>query len=210
VKVVERDSIASVDSNEFERVWHIFCELGVSERHFNELQSRYRSLASTWLLATFVGIGFVASKETFNIPVSRSLAIAGLALAGTVGLTMLWIMDMMVYQQLLGAGFGYGLTLEQEYPWLPPLRTRMMSVTDNKGVRPRILGYYLAGNAVLASVAATALAIELASISPLLALGVFIVCMLGLWLLEEYVWRKTLGRMPLFVVRIWKRSHRQT
>jgi hypothetical protein len=204
---MERDSIASADSNEFERVWQVFCELGVSERHFNELQSRYRSLASTWLLATFAGIGFVASKETFSIPLSRPLAIAGLALAGTIGLTMLWILDMMVYQQLLGAGFSYGLVLEREYPWLPPLRTNMMSVTDNKGVRPRVVGYYLAGNAVLTTVAATALAIGLAGASPLLAIGAFILCILGLWQLEEYVWRKTLRRMPLTVVRMWRRFH---
>jgi hypothetical protein len=77
-----------------------FVELGNYERHFNEMQSRYRALASTWLLATFVGGGFILSQKTFEVPLSRDLAVATLALFGAFGIGLLWNLDLMVYHRL--------------------------------------------------------------------------------------------------------------
>src|SRR5207245_7332708 len=44
----------------------VYKELGTYERHFNQMQSVCRSLASTWLLATFAGIGYIFEKFTAN------------------------------------------------------------------------------------------------------------------------------------------------
>jgi hypothetical protein len=55
--------IDSIKGEEFENVWHFVTEIGLNERHFNQLQSSYRTLASQWLLAAFAGIGFVISSN---------------------------------------------------------------------------------------------------------------------------------------------------
>ena len=60
----EKSSVQDLDRDE---VWRMLLELGVQERHFNELESRYRTLASTWLLATFAALGFIATQDNVSI-----------------------------------------------------------------------------------------------------------------------------------------------
>ena len=51
---------ANLDTN---TAWDVLKELGESERHFNNLETEYRKLASIWLLAGFAGIGFVLKSD---------------------------------------------------------------------------------------------------------------------------------------------------
>jgi hypothetical protein len=130
-----------------------FVELGAYERHFNEMQARYRALASTWLLATFAGVGFIVSQDKFEIlPVE--IAVIAIALAGASGIGLLWNLDLMVYHQLLDAVFAAGLQLEYSHPRLPSLRRNMVRATASKGVLPRVIWFYLGTIAVLLLLAA--------------------------------------------------------
>ena len=62
-------NIDTVEKDTFDRVWRIVEEIGREERHFNDLQSRYRNMASVWLLATFSAVGFVISRPiSLEIP----------------------------------------------------------------------------------------------------------------------------------------------
>lgn len=42
-------SIESVEKETFDRIWKIIEEIGEQERHFNNIQARYRNMASAWL-----------------------------------------------------------------------------------------------------------------------------------------------------------------
>lgn len=75
-----------------------------SENHFNDLCFKIRALASTWLLATFGGIGFVATKE-INIDVPVAGLITMLCFASSIGIVVLWILDLLIYQQLCNCWF---------------------------------------------------------------------------------------------------------
>jgi len=46
-----------------QHIWNFYIELGLMERHFNEIQAGYRRLASTWMLAVLAAIGFVLSTK---------------------------------------------------------------------------------------------------------------------------------------------------
>ena len=139
---VASDALGSVDPVTYARVWNVIGEIGVQERHFNELQSGYRNMASGWLLAVFAGIGFsLSQKLQINIPCE--LLIAAIAAAGCVGIGLLWILDLLVYHRLLDACFIEGLFLEERYPWLPPLRHNMMETQAGQGVLFRTIGFYL-------------------------------------------------------------------
>jgi len=80
--------------------WEILTLITETENHFNNLCFKIRTLASTWLLATFVGIGFLLEKTIVKeLPVDDLLIL--LCWAGSVGILVLWILDLQVYQKLL-------------------------------------------------------------------------------------------------------------
>lgn len=140
--------IEEVDKETFDRVWKIAEEIARQERHFNDLQARYRNMTSAWLLSTFAAIGFVVSK-TISIGIDQELLISGIAGAGCVGILLLWVVDLLVYHRLLDACFVEGIILEQKYPWLPPIHHNMMNTQKGEGVLFRIVAFYLGPIALL-------------------------------------------------------------
>ena len=78
----------------------LFKELGTYERHFNQMQNVCRGFASTWLLAVFGGFGYIIANKTQGIldwKVTGSLV----ALSGVTGIFLLWVLDVLVYHNLL-------------------------------------------------------------------------------------------------------------
>jgi hypothetical protein len=130
------------------------------ERHFNQLQATYRGIASTWLLATFGGLGFVFSGKT-AFPIDAILVGFGIALAGAAGIILLWILDLQVYHVLLEANYHTGLELERHHAELGSLRKYTNRLTRGRGVLPRVQVFYIAPVVGLFIVAAGLLAIRL-------------------------------------------------
>jgi len=153
-----RQTVETVDEDTFERVWKIAQEIGVQERHFNGMQTSYRSMASAWLLATFAGIGFSIS-QTIHVQIDPELLVAAIAVAGCVGIALLWVLDLLVYHRLLDSCFIEGLILEERYAWLPPCRNNMMKTQAGQGVLFRTVGFYLAPVVLLIFIAGGALAL---------------------------------------------------
>lgn len=153
--MINARAMAGVPDGIFERVWALVIALNERERHFNDLQARYRILASTWLLATFAGIGFVFSDHV-RLPVEPKVGAALIALAGAFGISLLWVLDVLVYHDLLIAGYEAGKELELVFPWLPPIR-RNFSRMKSFEVRWSIASFYIAGISVLTLSAALAL-----------------------------------------------------
>jgi hypothetical protein len=144
-----------------DQLWPALTEVGAYERHFNDIQSKYRALASTWLLATFGGVGFVLSQRTLELPFDRLVGAGFLGVAGAVGVVLLWVLDLLVYHRLLDAVFVAALKLEADYPQLPRLRTNMVLSLDKEGVLPRVVWFYMAGTGVLLLVATSLFAAAL-------------------------------------------------
>lgn len=113
----------------------VYKELGTYERHFNQMQSVYRSLASTWLLATFAGIGYIFHESsTYFGGIDVRLAASMIALAGGTGIFLLWIIDVMVYHALLVAVTEESEKLENDSTELvlPRLRERMKNAAMSR------------------------------------------------------------------------------
>ncbi len=140
-------TITNVDKEFFDRVWALVKGLEDREKHFNDLQSRYRILASTWLLAAFAGIGFVFST-TLKAPVSTELVATSTALAGATGIMLLWVLDVVVYHDLLIAGYVAGKRLEDLFQWLSPVRTNFSKLAQEP-VRWYIAAFYMTGISIL-------------------------------------------------------------
>jgi hypothetical protein len=151
-----QNNIDSVDKETFERVWKVAQEIGVQERHFNGLQTGYRNMASVWLLATFSGLGFAISQK-LEVTVQREFLIIVIAIAGGVGIALLWVLDLLVYHRLLDSCFIEGLILEERYSWLPAFRSNMMTTQNKQGVVFRTVGFYLAPIVLLILISTAAL-----------------------------------------------------
>ncbi len=132
-----------------ETIWSIAQEIGNSERHFNQLQHQYRALASAWTLAMFAGIQYLLSNWG-ALPLPSGVLLALIGLAGAIGMTQLWSLDLRVYHQLLEAYFVEGLKLEADHPWLPQIRTRMLATQETRasGVLSRVVWFYIVGNSI--------------------------------------------------------------
>jgi hypothetical protein len=122
-------------------VQHALAEIGEAERHFNQLGSQYRILASTWLLAAFGAIGYVLTAE--HLAVSAASIVLLVSLAGSVGILLLWTLDLLVYHRLLDANFLEGLKLELEFPAVPQIRWAMwQQFSAGLGVTTLLRIYY--------------------------------------------------------------------
>jgi hypothetical protein len=122
--------------------------MGTEERHFNGLQSTYRTLASTWLLVAFAAIGFVLSEKFVGCPFDKLLVIVAIGFMTSIGIILIWNLGLQVYHPLLAAAFKQGLILEKMYPWLPQMRTNMMERMNNKVVVPRVVWFYVVGSTI--------------------------------------------------------------
>jgi hypothetical protein len=134
------------DKDTFEKIWDVVKECGEEERHFNNLQSAYRGIASTWLLATFGAVGFLLFNKDGEL-VHPGIA-AAVCFAGAFGIGLIWKLDLDVYHRLLVAVFQEGLKLEDEFKWLPRFRTNMSNIGKKSNdtadhIRRRLAWYYV-------------------------------------------------------------------
>jgi hypothetical protein len=123
----------------FDNVWKIVQECGEEERHFNTLQSVYRGVASSWLLATFGAVGFLLFDKDGHI--AHPWMAAAVCILGSFGVSLLWMLDLHIYHRLLVAAFDQGLALESKFKWLPQIRNTMLKHTKG-AVRKRLAWYY--------------------------------------------------------------------
>jgi ABC-type microcin C transport system permease subunit YejE len=102
----------------------------------------YRKLASQWLLVSLGAVGFVLSKEHL-MPVQPWVLVISICLAASVGILVLWMLDLKVYHELLHAAFKEGVKLENDYPeFLPQIRNNMVNSQTGGDVIARVIYYY--------------------------------------------------------------------
>lgn len=118
--------------------------IGDQEKHFNSLETQYRLLASTWLLASLGAIGFILKDDkSLSLDSYKLLLIGSIALVGSIGITLLWILDMKVYHKLLNSVFIRGVILEIKFSWLPKIRTDMLLSQETGDVTKSTGLYYI-------------------------------------------------------------------
>lgn len=160
-------------------------KLTASEEHFDTMKSTCKSLASTWLLATFAGMGF-ALTQNFGFAVSTEVITFGIGLAGATGVFLLWVLDLLVYHRLLDASFIEALKLEARFPQLPQVRHGMVAALPG-GQAPHHEQWFYIGCVVAPVAFSGALFIRWCSAaSPQAAIGVAalmicsVACVVGL------------------------------
>lgn len=124
--------------------------IGDQEKHFNSLETQYRLLASTWLLASLGAIGFLLKDDrSISVDPGKLLLIGCIALVGSIGIVLLWLLDIKVYHKLLNCVFIRGVMLEIAYPWLPKIRTDMLLSQETGDVTNSTGLYYIFSSLLL-------------------------------------------------------------
>jgi hypothetical protein len=126
----------------FDQLMEIYNHIGEEERHFNSLELEYRKLTSHWLLVSLGAIGFVLSKKE-AVPVDIWILVIGICIAATIGILVIWFLDMRVYHELLHAAFREGVKLEREFPqYLPQIRENMVKSQRGGDIIKSVMLYY--------------------------------------------------------------------
>ena len=94
-------------------------QIAVSLQHYNRIQTTYRTFTSTWLLATFFGIGYTLSSLEVNLPFHPLVITAFICLASATGVSLVWYMDLIICEQHIAALVVDGMELEKKHNWLP-------------------------------------------------------------------------------------------
>ncbi len=132
----------SIDGTGSAQAWSYLCQLRDAENHFSRMQAKYRTLASTWLLAGFGGMGFLLTNK-LSVPIPTEVLVFAIAFATSLGILTLWILDILVYHRLLDACFSEAVKIEKENPKLPQVRLAMMRSQPGGEVISYMIWFYV-------------------------------------------------------------------
>ena len=145
----QTENLAKVDTELFNRITRLTDQIGAKEEHFNKLQTDYRKLASTWLLASLGASGYVL-KSSLEIQIDHWYIVFSICMAASAGISILWMMDLKVYQKLLDCFFKEGFFLEiQNYQWLPPFRINIIRSQKSGEIPSKVQYYYFSSITIL-------------------------------------------------------------
>jgi hypothetical protein len=94
----------------------ILCDF---EEHLEHITTKYKTMAFTCFLAVCLASGFVLSIEAVALPFNHFVAVTVLSCIGFTGITLLWHLDVNVYQRFLAAVFIEETILEKKFSFLP-------------------------------------------------------------------------------------------
>lgn len=130
------------NEHNFDQLMQLYNYISEEERHFNTLELEYRKLASQWLLVSLGAIGFVITKQEI-VPINIWVLVIGICFAASIGIMVLWLLDLKVYHELLNSVFFEGLELEKKHPhYFPQIRKNMVESQHEGNTTKRVILFY--------------------------------------------------------------------
>jgi len=110
--------IESLSSDPESLAYGIYSILVAYEDHYNNLQKKYKGLAITWILATFIGLGYLVSGYEKALQLNILLIVLFLSILAAQGIFLLWFLDAGTYESLIYSIWQEIYKLEKQYPSL--------------------------------------------------------------------------------------------
>ena len=127
----------------------LYTKLSQFEQHFDTLSTKYKNIALTWLIATFAGIGFILSSEVSRLPFDHMIAVAIISFLGFLGNSLIWNLDVNVYNPFWCAVFIEEVRMEKKFKFLLNSRNIDLSIgSDEEKIFSHGL-LYIVGNFLL-------------------------------------------------------------
>lgn len=124
-------------------IYYVYTSCIQSIKHFDSIQTSIRLIASTILLATFVGIGFIFSAEHKILPVDAIFAVGLICTIGVLSITSLWHLDLIFYERLLISFFTEAYDMENRFAWLPKIHHNMLYGAWRQDKPKNIVFFYI-------------------------------------------------------------------
>src|SRR5579872_970979 len=132
----------------------LYSQLKLHKDHFSNMKNRYRGLSSTWFLAAFTGMGFLLSGyENIELPFNTLLGVVILCFCACFGITLLWFVDIVLYQRLWLGTVVELARLEEAHHWLPRINLNTLITRRNKKYRIFQSYFYIGLNTVFILIA---------------------------------------------------------
>jgi hypothetical protein len=107
-------------------IYGIYIKLIDSIKHFDTIQTYYRTLASSILLATFAAIGFLFTSRGGIIASWPGRGTVLICFLSFLAINVIKILDIKYQEGFLISNFLALLTLERKNPWLPQAHQMMI------------------------------------------------------------------------------------
>jgi hypothetical protein len=111
--------IDNIDGTKRSINYGLYSQLSALKNFYFRIQNSYRMTAVTWLIAAFIGMGFLFSQDGKNMPLHPIVILFFILLATMGGITLLWFLDIFIYQTYFYSVVLSEAELEKDDEWLP-------------------------------------------------------------------------------------------
>lgn len=131
----------------YDQIQKDYWALSELEQGFGGQQANIRLMASTWMLTSFAGIGFILQRSEESVAgwliSSIPILICIISTMAFTGLFVLWVIDQLIFQRLLNSVTLMCLKMEFDNPSLPRTRALFMASAENVGMSYWFRLFYL-------------------------------------------------------------------
>lgn len=120
----------------------LYSILTTYKNHFQNLQNKFKALSVTWVLATFIGIGYIISGYEFNLKINVFLIIMFLSLLAAQGVFLLWFLDVGIYDKLIKSVWLEIYKLEEKFPLIGKSHHHMAKLLSYDKKSKNIYGFF--------------------------------------------------------------------
>ena len=139
-------------------IFGFYSQLKLHKDYCSNMQSRYKFLTSTWLLAAFAGMGFLLSgHENIQLPFNIILGLVALSVFSGFGITLIWFLDVVLYQRLLMAILAELASLEESHKWLLKINSNILYIRSHEKYAILHSYFYIGINCIFILIASTSL-----------------------------------------------------
>ena len=138
-----------VTENDDSLIYGMYSQLKTHKDHFSNMQNRYRTMSSSWVIAGFIGIGFLLSRHDLDLPFDSLLVIAILSICIAIGISLLWHLDIVLYQKLWLGSVVEMARLEKNHKWLPKVNLSVLFIREKTKYNFFQSIYYIGVNTIL-------------------------------------------------------------
>lgn len=140
-------------------VYARYAKVAYNLQNSNDTQLTYKGAALTWIIATYIGIGYSTSSFEVALPFNSLLVVMSICVASLLGLGGIWYLDLIVEEKKIAKTVHNGLALEVNHLLLPRVYHNVVKMNYLLGYISKKSMFYLAWATILILTLCTASAV---------------------------------------------------
>lgn len=130
-------------------VYGRYAKVAYNLQNSNRTQLTYKGATLTWVIATYIGIGYSPSSFEVSLPFNSLLVVVSICVASLLVLGGIWYLDLIVEEKKIAKTVHNGLALEEKHPVLPKVYHNVVKMNYLLGYVSKKSIFYLAWASIL-------------------------------------------------------------